>query len=128
MKLVKLANGKKIPVSNKEIEKTSGQYDAIKSVRKQMPKPGYAWGDDRPEYDGGVEEEATIGELEREALITCQDIRGHQMGEWQRTTKGRKNISTCECQKCGKYVQVIDLPQPNEIDIGGTAVALSCVD
>jgi hypothetical protein len=34
--------------------------------------------------------------------------------------------STNVCTKCGKYVQVCTKPQPNEIDIGGTAVALNC--
>lgn len=30
------------------------------------------------------------------------------------------------CQKCGMDVRVHTIPQPNEVEIGGQAVALNC--
>ena len=42
-----------------------------------------------------------------------------------RATEPRYYITNCIY--CDMYVQVIPKPYPNEIDIGGTAVALDCV-
>lgn len=55
--------------------------------------------------------------LRRSALASCK-WRGHTMGRF----KG--NLATCK--KCGAWVQVLARPLPNEIDIGGPAVAVGC--
>src|SRR5579864_6754005 len=50
-------------------------------------------------------------------------MRGHKLGEW--TYVGdhiRENI----CLNCGQSVRVNSRPTPNEVDIGGDAVALDC--
>jgi len=62
-----------------------------------------------------------IERLKKEALHSCKR-RGHEMSRW--TTWPRSYMS--ECVKCGLYVQVIPKPLPNEIEIGGTAVAVNC--
>ena len=65
----------------------------------------------------------TLGELKREAGQACF-FRGHAMDEWQAVTS---EIACSECIACDAYVEVRTKPMPNEIDIGGTAVALHCV-
>ena len=48
--------------------------------------------------------------------------RGHYLGTWQ-----PGSIATCLHKGCGAWVQCIVTPLPNEIDIGGPAVAIGCV-
>lgn len=43
-----------------------------------------------------------------------------------RDESGEKKV-TLKCAKCNKWVQVIVNPQPNEINIGGPAVATNCI-
>lgn len=51
--------------------------------------------------------------------------RGHRMCiRWYKGDTRR--IFTRYCVRCKAYVQVNLDPQPNEIEIGGTAVALNC--
>ena len=50
------------------------------------------------------------------------EFRGHDLTMWQRHDKGMVAF----CEFCGKRVDVIFKPQPNEIDIGGEVVALGC--
>jgi len=119
MKLVRVTRGKKEINAGKH-----DMYDIYDTIRKPMPRPGGAFKDKNTEYNEDLDS-PSIADLEREALVSCE-LRGHEMGDWDRSRRGSANISTCECVKCQKYVQVIDLPQPNEIDIGGTAVALHC--
>jgi hypothetical protein len=45
------------------------------------------------------------------------------MGEWYKDTKRHSH-----CKVCGKTVTINSHPMPNEIDIGGEAVALNCGD
>ncbi len=45
--------------------------------------------------------------------------RGHSM-IWE------GNAGTCE--HCGAWVQVLNRPQANEIEIGGSAVAVNCLN
>ena len=62
-----------------------------------------------------------IERLKKEALHSCKQ-RGHKMSKfisWPRSCMA-------ECSVCGLYVQVIAKPLPNEIEIGGTAVAQNC--
>jgi hypothetical protein len=49
--------------------------------------------------------------------------RGHKLSHWRRESP---RVSEAECLHCGRTVQVIAFPQPNEIAISGEAVALNC--
>lgn len=53
--------------------------------------------------------------------------RGHEM-EWQAPIKRSygRTIQTAVCKWCGMWAQVDTKPEPNGIDVGGTAVALNC--
>jgi len=64
----------------------------------------------------------TMLELKTSALDSAM-WRGHLMGKWE--SHGAK-YSASECLKCGALVTVNTNPAPNEIDICGEAVALSC--
>ena len=66
--------------------------------------------------------ESKKAELKEAAFDSC-GFRGHDMGEWE----DNKEISSIShCVICGKYVQVILKPMPNQIDIGGDALAHNC--
>ena len=71
--------------------------------------------------------EKLLERLKRQALKSCA-LRGHKMGNFGFTIMaggmGVKGGYTCI--KCGRMVQVNTNPAPNEIDIGGEAVALNC--
>lgn len=63
--------------------------------------------------------------LKRSAAAACK-WRGHSM-RWSSPAHGDgKYTQGGECRKCGAYVLVNTRPQPNEINIGGDAVALNC--
>jgi len=62
--------------------------------------------------------------LKLEAQDACR-FRGHKLGAFKHLGEVRK-YAMAECVKCGAWVQVCDAPMPNEIDIGGPAVAVSC--
>lgn len=71
-----------------------------------------------------------VDRLKQEAKESCE-WRGHNMGNFQRD--GRmyhgfcvKYTSVCRNPGCSAYVQINTQPAANEIDIGGTAVALNC--
>jgi len=49
-------------------------------------------------------------------------FRGHKM-KWS-----EKYPNYAECRKCGAWVQVMENPPPNDINIGGPAVAIHCGD
>jgi len=71
---------------------------------------------------------ATMAQLRREARAAAE-ARGHALGKfpsvpaWAAAMGGS---STAECDTCGAWVQVIAKPAPNEIGIGGSAVAVNC--
>ena len=50
--------------------------------------------------------------------------RGHRLERFRHLDSFRRAITFCSV--CGDYVQVVAKPMPNEIDIGGSAVALTC--
>ena len=52
--------------------------------------------------------------------------RGHKMTPFRLYSPGGKFYS--ECVRCGRSVSVVLRPLPNEIDIGGEAVAVGCLD
>lgn len=49
---------------------------------------------------------------------------GHDLGRF--ASHAHPAGATAECRRCGAYVQVIPCPAPNDIDIGGDAVAVGC--
>lgn len=63
--------------------------------------------------------------LKNSAIETCR-LRKHQMSNFKYLRSIDTDRSICEL--CGMYVDVKVKPLPNEIDIGGTAVALNCGD
>jgi hypothetical protein len=108
--------------------KESLNYDIYKSIRKDMPPPGQVIEDGKGykrQNTIDVDEELTINDLINEAEVAAE-YRGHKLGKWETFMRGNRSYSNNKCEICGKEVQVIDHPLPNEIDIGGEAVALSC--
>jgi len=70
-----------------------------------------------------------LRKLKEEAVISCTK-RLHNMGNFIGWTgvghKEGQRIHTAYCKYCRLYVQVILRPLPNEINIGGNAVAITC--
>ena len=64
----------------------------------------------------------TIQNLKREARESAL-FRGHSMTKWEKLSE---NLFVSQCRYCGKEVCVNSKPLPNEINIGGEAVALNC--
>lgn len=62
--------------------------------------------------------------LRLEALESC-NFRGHKMRLFSRTYR---YWWISNCRVCGKQVCLNSSPDPNGIEIGGEAVALSCND
>ncbi len=60
----------------------------------------------------------------KEQAIDSSKWRGHFMKPFV-TYENKYYFSYC--RYCDAYVQVTPKPLPNEIDIGGTAVALNCI-
>jgi len=59
----------------------------------------------------------------KRAATTAAKYRGHDMGKWVALDEITAERT---CRKCGMNVHVNIRPLPNEIDIGGRAVALNC--
>ena len=67
--------------------------------------------------------------LQKEALKSCI-FRGHKMKRFEqcRPYVGiRVGTSYAECKVCGKSVLCNARPEPNQIEIGGEAVASNCI-
>lgn len=62
-----------------------------------------------------------LAKSKKEALKSCR-FRGHKMKRFL----DYKGFSVSSCRLCGREVTVIESPLPNEIDIGGEAVAVYC--
>ena len=62
-----------------------------------------------------------IDRLIKEARQSCE-FRGHKMMRF----KIEPNIAYSDCKVCGMGCSVIPRPSPNQINIGGRAVALHC--
>jgi hypothetical protein len=62
--------------------------------------------------------------LKVEALGTCKFL-GHNMGKF-RQHSFFLNRHFAHCHKCGMQAEINRQPMPNQIDIGGEAVALNC--
>ena len=66
-----------------------------------------------------------LGELKKEATETAI-CRGHAI-VWSSPIHGeRTSIQRGECSNCGAGVQINMNPLPNDIDIGGVAIAVYC--
>ena len=67
-----------------------------------------------------------LGQLRNEANKACK-VRGHDTMEWSAPYHGETRSRQCaSCSMCGKEVQITMNPLPNEIEVGGEAVALNC--
>ena len=67
----------------------------------------------------------TLSALRREAEESCS-YRGHAMS-WNAPWRGEhQSVQSAECRMCMRWVQVNTRPLPNEINIGGDALALDC--
>ena len=64
----------------------------------------------------------TIRRLKLEALESTT-FRGHRMSRFSHYTPGN---AVSQCLDCPAEVQVLSRPAPNQIDVGGNAVALTC--
>lgn len=65
-----------------------------------------------------------LDKLKEQAEKACE-FRGHKMGSWINTSETH---AYCYClnEPCKAEVGVNNKPMPNEIDVGGDAVALTC--
>jgi len=68
-----------------------------------------------------------INRLRIEALESC-NWRGHDMKRFSITQTYQGKVGESECKKCKMLVHILYKPYPNEIEIGGEAVALNCFD
>lgn len=70
-----------------------------------------------------------IERLRQEALEACK-LRGHTMSKFSYSDKTifRRGWGYSKCLICKKNVFILSKPYPNEIEIGGEAVALGCED
>ena len=68
---------------------------------------------------------AGLLDLRMRAESACE-TRGHRLGKWDTRHGESRSLANNECIGCGAWVQCNTRPQPNGIDIGGTAVALNC--
>ena len=54
--------------------------------------------------------------------------RGHRL-EWTSPWHGEhRSVQQAECAACGAFASVSTRPMPNEIDVGGSAVAVDCLE
>ena len=67
-----------------------------------------------------------IDKLKMIARQACT-YRGHVLPKgWKNLTPRPTRKAHTECLACGMYVQVTRFPAPNEIEVGGSAVAMDC--
>ena len=69
----------------------------------------------------------SLAVLRRDAASTTSR-RGHRMNwEYSKRDYADPRCSAIgTCVRCGAWVQIMNDPAPNQIDIGGTAVAVDC--
>jgi len=72
--------------------------------------------------DAMIDQRKSLLALKREARHAVQQ-RGHRLGAWIPSHAGR---ACAECAVCGAWVTVNRYPMPNEIEVGGSAVAIEC--
>jgi len=98
--------------------------DMYNSVRKPGVRPGQIHRDKRP--TGPMEEEPSDLETLKEEANQVALARGHALGDWEYFKRSKGRGANNKCMVCGREVQVLENPLPNEIDVGGEAVALNC--
>lgn len=54
------------------------------------------------------------------------DRRGHVLVWEEPYVIGSRNVQMGICSVCAEWVQINDCPAPDDIDIGGPAVAINC--
>ena len=71
----------------------------------------------------------TIDRIKKEAMESAR-WRGHTLKRWDtfRHYPNGPRGYFAECVNCNKGVRILLDPMPNEIEIGGSAVALGCDD
>lgn len=74
-----------------------------------------------------------IDRLKKEAMGSCR-WRQHNMGKFVNLTYGEgwrdpgpRYTASSECSLCGAWVQIDTRPAPDGIEIGGPAVAVTCL-
>lgn len=102
------------------------QYDAMKSVRKQMPRPSNQHEDDEA-YDRRHEEDIdsalpTTDELMKDAH-SIVSIKGHILGNWKQVSP---TSFTNHCLSCDKMIIINSDPLQAELDIDGPASKEDC--
>ena len=102
------------------------QYDAMKSVRKQIPKPSHQHEDDEA-YDRRHEQDIdsdlpTTHELMTDAH-SIASIKGHILGNWKQLSE---TCYTNKCIVCDKGIIINSDPLQAELDIDGPASKEDC--
>ena len=64
-------------------------------------------------------------QLKKEAL-EATTFRGHKMGKFQNYSPNSAYATCTVCGMGGMGVMVTSKPAPNDIDVGGSAVAMTC--
>lgn len=63
--------------------------------------------------------------LRKAALKSCK-WREHKMDQFKTVDPSRPHYKEATCKRCGMVVGINAKPMPNDIEIGGEAVALNC--
>ncbi len=66
-----------------------------------------------------------LDKLKKEATESC-DWRRHNLSAWTHFNCDRSASAECINKNCSASVCVHTEPMPNDIDIGGSAVAMTC--
>ena len=66
-----------------------------------------------------------LTQLEHDAETTAS-ARGHRLATWDEHRRVHGMSAIAHCRSCPSWVFVVTDPDPNQIDIGGPAVAVNC--
>ena len=126
---IKLDSGKYTSAVKKH-KLSEWEYPVWYELRRDRDGSYYQLFTTHRDYDEfNVQMRATYSQLRRNLLQKeaeeSYNFRGHKKSRWVNQSF---HTATLTCPACGKYVQVESKPQPNEISIGGSAVALGCED
>lgn len=67
-----------------------------------------------------------LSELRKQATKSAE-FRGHTIKWHSPYHSERQSLQNGECINCACEIQILMNPAPNQIDIGGMAVALTCI-
>lgn len=65
-------------------------------------------------------------EILKSDAINAAKSRGHRLGRFGFVLQANRMIGNSLCRDCGASVTINTNPMPNQIDIGGSAVAVDC--